>query len=76
MNPILQMLKQSPGRQQDDSLLSRLMSAGNPNRLYQDLMSNNEQFRNFVNQNQGKSPEQIAQEYGVNLNPILNLLRK
>lgn len=75
MNPILQMLKQSPGRQQDD-LLSRLMSAGNPNRLYQDLMSNNEQFRNFVNQNQGKSPEQIAQEYGLNLNPILNLLRK
>ena len=76
MNPILQRLNnQNPGRPQEGNLVNRLMNAKNPDSLYQDLMSNNEQFRSFVTENRGKSPEEIARRYGVNINPILGMLR-
>ena len=39
-----------------------------PEGLAQRMMSENPQFRQFVEQNQGKSPEQIAREHGVDLN--------
>ena len=75
MNPILQKL--NPGNQpQQGGLLRRLMSGGKPNQLYQELMNSNEQFRNFVNENQGKSPEEIARAYGVDINPILGMIKK
>lgn len=73
MNPILTKLNNKP---QGNNLISRLMGAKNPEALYQDMMNNNEQFRNFVTENEGKSPEEIARRYGVNINPILGLLRR
>lgn len=74
MNPILTKLNNSkpPG----NNLISRLMGAKNPDALYVDMMNNNEQFRNFVTENEGKSPEEIARKYGVNINPILQMLKK
>lgn len=51
------------------------VAKGNPNAMYQQLMRNNPQFRNFVNSNQGKTPEQIAQEHGVDMNLLRNLMR-
>lgn len=39
----------------------------NPDEIYADMMNNNQQFRSFVEQNKGKTAEQIAEEYGINL---------
>lgn len=38
------------------------------------MMKINPQFRQFVEQNRGKTPEQIAQEHGISLDEF-NMLR-
>ena len=43
----------------------RRMMNGNPQAMYQSLMQGNPQFAEFVRSNQGKTPEQIAQENGI-----------
>lgn len=68
MNPILQNLQSNQG-----NLLSRIsqiktmFEGRNADEIYADMMSNNQQFRSFVEQNKGKTTEQIAEEYGINL---------
>lgn len=70
MNPILAMLQ----KPQTNNLLSQIsqiknMVAGkNPDTMFSDLYNNNPQFRQFVDANKGKSPEQIAQENGIDIN--------
>jgi hypothetical protein len=41
------------------------MMNGDPQTMYQSLMQSNPQFAEFVRSNQGKTPEQIAQENGI-----------
>ncbi len=48
---------------------------GNPQGVFDNLMQTNPQFRKFINDNQGKSVEQIAQNYGVDLNALNNLMK-
>lgn len=43
----------------------RGMVGGNPAAFAQRLMSTNPTFAQFVRQNQGKTPEQIASENGI-----------
>lgn len=38
---------------------------GNPEEMYNHMLQNNPKFREFVEQNKGKSPEQIASEHGI-----------
>ena len=67
MNPILQML-QNPKQQNVLSQIQQiknLINGKNPDDLYNQLYANNPQFRDFVNNNKGKSPDQIARENGI-----------
>lgn len=62
-----------------NSIFSRLNQVqnlinGNPQQVYDNLMKNNPQFADFVNKNQGKTPEQIARENGLDFNTIKSLL--
>ena len=41
------------------------MFSGDPNAAIQMLSQRNPQFAQFMRDNQGKSPEQIAKEYGI-----------
>ena len=34
--------------------------------MFEEMYQNNQQFKNFVDANRGKSPEQIARENGIN----------
>lgn len=73
MNPILSALNQPNSR----NLLSQinvLLSGKNPDAVFSDLMQNNSQFRSFVEQNKGKTPEQIAKENGLNIEQIKAML--
>ena len=45
-----------------------MMQGKNPDEYYTQLMQSNPQFRQFMEQNKGKTPEQIANENGINLN--------
>ena len=68
MNPILSMLQNSDS----GNLLSQIvqiknmLSGKNPDDLFNQMMENNPQFRQFIEANKGKSVEQIAKENGIN----------
>jgi hemoglobin-like flavoprotein len=55
--------------------LVNLMRGKNVDAMYNMMMQNNPQFANFVNQNKGKSAEQIANENGIDFNAIKQFLR-
>ena len=69
----MQQLKPANGIIQNLQQLKALAN-GSPQAAFSMLMNNNPQFRQFVQQNQGKSPEQIAQENGIDLNQIKQFL--
>jgi len=50
----------------------RRMAGGNPDAMMQQMMRTNPQFAEFVNANRGKTPDQIASDYGIDI----GLLRK
>ena len=66
-NPLAMMgqLKQMVGmiRGQDPRQVAQLMAQRNP------------QFAEFLRQNQGKSPEQSAADYGIDMNLVRELMR-
>ena len=47
----------------------------NPQMLAQTFAQRNPQFAEFLRQNQGKSPEQIAADYGIDMNMVRELMR-
>ena len=48
----------------------RQMVGGNPDAFMAKMMQQNPQFAEFVNTNRNKTPEQIAADYGLDLNPL------
>lgn len=53
----------------------KAMAGGNPQAAFNMLLQQNPQFKQFVQANQGRSPEEIARAYGIDLNQINNLLK-
>lgn len=51
--------------------IMQMLRNGNPEQIAQSLMQQNPQFRAFVQANQGKSPEQVAREHGVDLSALM-----
>lgn len=72
MNPILSALNQQT--QNPLTQIKNLLSGKNPDAVFSDLMQNNPQFRSFVEQNKGKTPEQIAKENGLNIEQFKSML--
>lgn len=52
------------------NVINMVKNMRNPSSLAQSLMQNNPDFQQFVNNNQGKSLEQIANENGIDYNLI------
>lgn len=52
-----------------------MIKGQNPQQLAQVFAQRNPQFAEFLRQNQGKSPEQIAADYGIDMNMIRELMR-
>ena len=72
MNPILSRIN----NQQNNLLnLASQIKNGNPNVLYQQMLNNNPQFRQFVEQNKGKTIEQIANENGIDVNALMQIIK-
>ena len=46
-----------------------------PRQVAQLMAQRNPQFAEFLRQNQGKSPEQIAANYGIDMNLVRELMR-
>lgn len=72
-NPILQVLN---GNRPQNQMISKLMqfkslmSGKNPEDVYNYMLQNNPQFKQFIHDTQGKSLEDIALAYDIDLNLI------
>lgn len=54
--------------------LMKMLQSGNPEQAFQQMMQQNPQFRQFVEQNKGKTPEQVAREHGIDLSQLKNMM--
>ena len=68
MNNMRQMMQMVNG-------IKQMMNGQNPDTVMKLFSQKNPQFAQFLRDNQGKSPEQIAQEYGLDWNMVQNFLK-
>lgn len=54
--------------------LMKMLRSGNPEQIAQQMMQINPQFRQFMEANKGKTPEQVAQEHGIDLAQFKNMM--
>ena len=52
-----------------------MLRGWDPNQVALQMAQRNPQFAAFLQQNRGKSPEQIAADYGVDMNLVRELMR-
>lgn len=53
----------------------QVLRGSSPEQLMQSMMKSNPQFAQFVEQNRGKSPEQIAKENGIDLSAVMQAFK-
>ena len=77
MNPLMMAMQSanSPmNKMRQVANLMKMLRSGNPEQIAQQMMQSNPQFRQFVEANKGKTPEQVAQEHGIDLNQFKNMM--
>ena len=74
MNPLTDSINNVSNSEKIKNVIKMLRS-GNPEQIAQQMMQNNPQFRKFVEANKGKSPQQVAQENGIDLNQIMGMMK-
>ena len=77
MNPLMQAMQvaNNPMNKMSQAAnLMKMLRSGNPSRIAQQLMKNNPQFRQFIEDNKEKTPQQVAQEHGINLSQLNKMM--
>lgn len=75
MNPLFQAMNGgNMGRMQQIAGVMQMLKSGNPELIAQQMMQSNPQFRQFMERNKGKSPEQVAKENGIDLSQLKNMM--
>lgn len=73
MNPLFQAMNGGNKMQQALNVM-KMLKSGNPEQIAQNMMQQNPQFRQFMEANKGKSPEQVAKEHGIDLAQFKNMM--
>ena len=68
MNNMRQMMQMVNG-------IKQMMNGKNPDTVMKLFAQKNPQFAQFLRDNQGKSPQQIAQDYGLDWNMVQGFLK-
>lgn len=68
MNNMRQMMQMVNG-------IKQMMSGQNPDTVMKMFAQKNPQFAQFLRDNQGKSPQQIAQDYGLDWGMVQGFLK-
>lgn len=74
MNPLLGMMNNNPVMNNMNAI-KNLMHCRNPQDVMQMMLKNDPRFSQFVNENKGLSPEQIAQKYGINFEQVKQMMK-
>lgn len=75
MNPLFQMMGNNIPNANPMLNIIKMLKSGNPNQIAQSLMQQNPQFAAFMQQNKGKTPEQVAKENGIDMGQIMGMLK-
>lgn len=74
MNPLAQAMQGAANpmnKMGQTANLMKMLRSGNPAQIAQHLMQSNPQFRQFMEANKGKTPQQVAQEHGIDLSHLM-----
>lgn len=71
MNPLFQAMNQRPNNMSDVMNVIKQLRSGNPAQIAQQMMMQNPQFRQFMEQNKGKDPMQVAKDNGIDLSQFI-----
>lgn len=74
MNPLMMAMQGSNNKMAQAMRVMKMLRSGNPEQIAQQMMQNNPQFRQFVEANKGKTPEQVAKEHGIDLNQFKGIM--
>lgn len=74
MNPLLGMMNNNP-MMQNIGAIKNLMSCRNPRDVMQMMLQRDPRFSQFVNENKGLTPEQIAQKYGIDFEQVKRMMK-
>lgn len=74
MNPLMMAMQGGNNKMAQVMQVMKMLRSGNPDQIAQQMMQSNPQFRQFVEQNKGKTPEQVAEEYGIDLNQFKGMM--
>lgn len=77
MNPLMMAMQgaSAPANKMGQvASLMKMLQSSNPEQIAQQMMQNNPQFRQFVEANKGKTPEQVARENGIDLSQFKNMM--
>lgn len=75
MNPLFQAMNGgNMGKMQQIAGVMQMLKSGNPEQIAQQMMQSNPQFRQFMERNKGKSPEQVAKENGIDLSRFKGMM--
>lgn len=73
MNPLMQSMGITQPGSNAASIgnILRMLRSGNPEQIAMNLMQQNPQFKAFIDANKGRSPEQVAKQYGIDLGTVM-----
>ena len=75
MNPLFQAMNGgNMGKMQQIAGVMQMLKSVNPEQIAQQMMQSNPRFKQFMEQNKGKSPEQVARENGIDLSQLKNMM--
>lgn len=66
-------LSQKSSRNSISNMIGQLKSMGSSNTVFNQMYSNNPQFRNFANSVRGKTPEEAFKQNGLDFNDFRSL---
>lgn len=73
MNPLFQAMNGwNMGKMQQIAGVMQMLKSGNPEQIAQQMMQSNPRFKQFMEQNKGKTPEQVAKENGIDLGSFMS----
>ena len=78
MNPLMASMGQMNNMRQMMQMVNgikQMMNGQNPDTVMKLFSQKNPQFAQFLRDNQGKSPEQIARDYGLDWDMVQNFLK-
>lgn len=75
MNPLMSSMNNMQQMMQMVGSIKQMMIGQNPDAVMKLFAQRNPQFAQFMKENQGKSPEQIAKDYGLDWNMVHQFIK-